>query len=88
MGLTVTLSLGVVVIVGTVAWRLWSAAPPPVPVSAAALTLPAGQAITALGASASEILVSTRDDAGAERLLVFRRADGKRLSQTPILRED
>lgn len=87
MGLTVTLGLGMVVIVGTVSWRLWSAAPPAAPVAAEALALPAGAEITALGASPSEILVTTRDGAGAEVLRVFRRADGRLLSETPLRRE-
>lgn len=88
MGLTVTMGLGMVVIASTVAFRLVASAPAPIPVRAEALDLPAGQKITALGASPAEILVTTRDADGAERLFVFRRADGNRLSETPIRRGD
>ncbi len=87
MGLTVTLGLGMILIAGTVAWRLWSAAPPALPIRAESLALPAGAEITALGASPSEILAAVRLPDGAEALLTFRRADGALLSQTPIRRQ-
>ncbi len=87
MALTVTLGLGMILIAGTVAWRLWSAAPPAQPIAAEALTLPAGAEVTGLGASASEILATVRLADGSEALLTFRRADGALLSQTPILRD-
>jgi hypothetical protein len=86
--LTVILALGMVVIAGTVAWRLWSAAPPARPVEAGSLAIPAGAAITAVGASAAEILVTTRGPEGGEALRVYRRRDGALLSVTPIERTD
>lgn len=84
--LTAILALGMIVIAGTIAWRLWTAAPPARPVAADSLPLPAGREITALGASPSELLVTTRDAEGREHLLLFRRADGALLSETPIER--
>lgn len=85
--LTVTLALGMALIAGTVAWRLWSAAPPARAIEAEALALPADAEVTGLGASPSEILATVRRPDGAESLLTFRRADGKLLSETPIRRE-
>ena len=86
MGLLVTLALGMVVIAGTIAWKLSRERAPAKPVAAESLTLPQGETITALGASPSELLVTTRDSSGQERLRVFRRADGKPLSVTTIER--
>ncbi len=87
MGLMVTLAVGMAVIAGTVAWRLFSVAPPAQPVRAEALVLPEGHEITALGASGSEVLVTLRAPDGTERLRVFRRSDGALLSETPLRRE-
>lgn len=86
MALTAILALGMVVIAGTVAWRLWTAAPPARPVAAESLAIPAGATITAVGASSAEILVTTRGAEGGERLRVYRRRDGALLSVTPIAR--
>ena len=87
MGLMVTMMLGVVVIAGTVAVRLWAPTPAAQPVEAGALALPEGAEITGLGASPVEILATVRLPDGAEALLTFRRADGELLSQTPIRRD-
>lgn len=88
--LTVILGLGMLVITGSIAWRLLGpgALPPPAAaVGAESLTLPEGRAPVALGATGTEILVWTRDAAGAERLMLFRRSDGRLLSDTPVRRE-
>ncbi|SFI05145.1 hypothetical protein SAMN05216258_1047 [Albimonas pacifica] len=83
----VTMMLGVAVIAVTIAVRLWAPQPAAQPVTAEALSLPEGAEITALGASSVEILATVRLPDGTEALLTFRRADGERLSQTPIRRE-
>lgn len=86
--LTVTLTLGMIVIASAVAWRLFGAppAPAPAPLEAAVLELPEGRVAIASGGMGAELHVWTRDAEGAERLMIFRRTDGALLSDTPIRR--
>ncbi len=85
-GLMVVLALGVVVIAGTVAWRLGAMRPASFEIpTAEALELPAGAEILALGGDGPHILVAVRE-AGGERLLTFRKSDGALLSETEIHR--
>jgi hypothetical protein len=79
--LTATLIVGVVAIAGALVIRIARPpAPPAIPASAAfdvgALTaetvaLPEGEAITALGAAGSGLMIATRDATGAERLRLY-----------------
>ena len=84
--LTVTLTLGMIVIASAVAWRLFGAPPAPAPLAAAVLELPEGRVAIASGGMGAELHVWTRDAEGAERLMIFRRTDGALLSDTPIRR--
>lgn len=83
-GLMVVLALGVVVIAGTVAWRLGGmrVAQPQIP-AAETLSLPADAEIVALGGDGPNVLVVVRE-AGGERLLTFRKSDGALLAETRI----
>lgn len=80
---------GVVTVVATLVIRLGAVGPAPEPaaIAAGSLTLPAGEAITAIGQAGSTLLVTTRDEAGAERLRAFSAATGEALSETRIERE-
>ncbi len=88
MGLMVALILGVIVIAGTIAWRLGGApaAAPPSVLSAETIALPAGAEIVALGGDGGLLLVVVRDSDGAERILTFRKSDGAELAATGIRR--
>jgi hypothetical protein len=57
------------------------------PVTAANLALPAGAEAVALGRGPGEVLILTRDAAGAETLRVFDAASGAEKSATPISRK-
>lgn len=78
--------LGMVVIAGTVAWRLAGPLSGAVPVTADALTLPEGAEVLGLGGAGVELSVLIRDRDGAERLLIFSRANGALVSSTPVTR--
>lgn len=84
--LTVTLTLGMIVIASAIAWRLFGAPPAPAPLTAPELVVPAGRVAVASGGTGAELHVWTRDDLGAEHLMIFRRTDGVLLSDTPIRR--
>ena len=57
------------------------------PVSAEAFALPAGAEVVTIGHAPGEVLMLTRDAAGAETLRVFDAASGAEKSATPIRRE-
>ncbi len=59
----------------------------PAPVSAAEFTLPDGAEVVSLGRGPGEVLILTRDAAGAEMLRVFDAGSGAEKSATPIARE-
>ena len=59
----------------------------PGPVGAAGFTLPEGAEVVSLGRGPGEVLILTRDSAGAETLRVFDAASGAEKSATPIERE-
>ena len=61
--------------------------PAPAPVSAAEFTLPEGAEVVSLGRGPGEVLILTRDSAGAETLRVFDAASGAEKSATPVGRE-
>ena len=61
--------------------------PAPAPVTAAEFTLPEGAEAVALGRGPGEVLILTRDSAGAETLRVFDAASGAEKSATPVGRE-
>jgi len=61
--------------------------PTPGPVSAAEFTLPAGAEVVSLGRGPGEVLILTRDAAGAETLRVFDAGSGAQISATPVGRE-
>lgn len=84
--LTAVLILGMVVIAGTVAWRLAGPLSGAVPVTAEALVLPEGAEVLALGGAGAELSVLIRAPGGEERLLIYRRADGALISATPVRR--
>ena len=59
----------------------------PGPVSAAEFTLPVGAEVVSVGRGPGEVLILTRDVAGAETLRVFDAGSGAEKSATPIARE-
>ena len=80
---------GILFIVAVMAIRLGSlggSAPVP-PVSAEALTLPAGVEIVAIGRGGGEVMVITRDASGAEMLRLLDPATGAERRAVPIRRE-
>jgi hypothetical protein len=86
MGLMAVLALGVIVIAGTIAWRLGGmrTSAPEIP-AAEAFELPAGAQIVALGGDGPYVLVAVRGE-GGERLLTFRKSDGALLAEAEIRR--
>lgn len=75
----VVMGLGMVIIVGTVVWRLGINPPqgtPPALLTADAVALPEGFTVEALGGDGAHVLVFGRDAAGTERLLRIRKSDG------------
>ncbi|MEM7528619.1 MAG: DUF6476 family protein [Pseudomonadota bacterium] len=87
--LTVVSILGVVAIVSVLVIRLvlFQPAAGPSPVTAEALSLPHGETITAMGRGAGTLLLTTTDQAGAERVRSFDEATGAPLGVTLIERE-
>ncbi|MEX2518890.1 MAG: DUF6476 family protein [Paracoccaceae bacterium] len=86
--LTVTLILGILTIAATLVIRIMMETGP-APVTAVAATqiaVPAGEAITATGATASALTLATRDAAGQERLRVFHPVTGAQVGETLIAR--
>ncbi|MFQ5567765.1 MAG: DUF6476 family protein [Paracoccaceae bacterium] len=59
----------------------------PAPVTAAEFALPEGAEVISLGRGPGEVLILTRDPAGAETLRVFDAGSGAETSATPITRE-
>ena len=82
---------GMVIVVGAMVWQLSAfegqreAALEPV--SAEAFTLPEGATVVTVGHAPGEVLMVTRDEAGAETLRIFDAASGAEKSATPIRRE-
>ena len=62
-------------------------APVSEPVSATEFTLPEGAGVVSVGRGLGEVLILTRDPAGAETLRVFDAGSGTEKSATPIKRE-
>lgn len=89
--LTVASIVAVLAIAGALVIRLSSLGAAPgnrAPIAAEKLALPAGEEITAIGRSGAEILLTTEDAGGAERLRVFDAETGEERSITPIERAD
>ncbi len=89
-GMLVVMMLGVIVNAGTIAWPLGGdggALSPVEPVTAEALTLPAGLTVTAIGADGPHLLVLGRDGDG-ETLITLRKSDGAELSRVPVRRTE
>ena len=86
--LTAILALGMIVIAGTIAWRLAGPLSGARPVTAEALALPEGHVVEVIGGMGPEIVLMTRDASGAAALLVYRRSDGTLLSSTPVAEGD
>ncbi|MFV0475559.1 MAG: DUF6476 family protein [Pikeienuella sp.] len=86
--LTATLIIGVLAIVATLVIRIMMEEPAgaPAAIGAEAISLPAGEAITAIGATANALSVATRDADGAERIRVFHPETGEELSMTAVTR--
>lgn len=84
--LTAILALGMIVIAGTIAWRLAGPLSDARPMTAETLALPEGHVVTAMGGSGPELSFLTRDAAGDEHVLIYRRSDGALLSSTPVRR--
>lgn len=57
------------------------------PISATEFALPEGAEVISVGRGLGEVLILTRDPAGAETLRVFDASSGTRKSVTPITRE-
>ena len=92
MALMVVLIGGMVVVVVAMVVRLGvlggpGAAPASGPISAEAFNLPKSAEVISLGRGPGEVLMMTRDPAGAEVLRVFDAASGDEKSATPIARE-
>jgi hypothetical protein len=87
--LLVVLMVGMLVVVGAMVLKLGAlgSAPKLAPITAEGLTLPEGAKVVAVGQGGSDILVITRDAAGAETLRAFDPASGAQVSATPIARE-
>lgn len=87
--LTATLIIGVLTIAVTLVIRIMMEEPRasrPAAITAAEITLPEGEAITAVGATPNALSVATRDGAGAERIRVFHPETGAELSVTGVER--
>ncbi len=88
--LMVVLIGGMVVVAVTMVLRLGGlngSDKAPAPVSAAGFSLPAGAAVVAVGRGPGEVLILTRDLAGAETLRIFDAGSGAEKSATPVTRE-
>ena len=88
--LTVVLIGGMVVVAVTMVLRLGAlggSGSAPTPVRAAQFPLPQGAEVVSLGRGPNEVLILTRDAAGAETLRVFDAGSGAQISATPITRE-
>jgi hypothetical protein len=90
--LMVVLIGGMLVVVVTMVMRLGGLGGPdearaPGPVTAVAFNLPAGAEVVSLGRGPGEVLILTRDPAGAETLRVFDAASGDETSATAIARK-
>lgn len=88
-GMLAVMALGVIVIAGTIAWRLGGSGGvlnPAAAITADAIALPAGLSVTAIGGDGAHILVLGRDADGAEVLITLRRADGTEASRVPVRR--
>jgi hypothetical protein len=59
----------------------------PAPVSATEFTLPEGAGVVSVGRGPGEVLIVTRDLAGAETLHIFDADSGAKKSETPITRK-
>ncbi len=59
----------------------------PAPVRAAEFTLPEGAEVVSVGRGPGEVLIVTRDAAGAETLRIFDAGSGAEKSATPVRRE-
>jgi hypothetical protein len=86
-GMMVVMAVGFVVITATIVIRLSGGGPAtPVAVSAESIALPAGFAVTAIGAAGPHLLLLGRDASGAEVLLTLRKADGAEIARTAVIR--
>ena len=89
--LMVVLILGMMIIVGTLVFRIGFAERPggtdPGPITAETLRLPEGAEVLSLGRANGQVLALTRDPSGAETLRVLDAASGAEVSATPIERE-
>lgn len=81
---------GVVTVAATLVIRLGAVGQPAgtlAPVTAAGIALPDGEDIVALGRGPGEIMVLTRDAAGAEHLRIFDATTGEERSVTAVARD-
>ena len=87
--LMVVLIVGMVVVVAAMVVRLGLVGEPAplAPVTAGQFTLPQGAEVVAIGRGPGEVVILTRDAAGAETLRVFDAASGTKISATPVVRE-
>lgn len=88
--LTLVLIFGMLTIVGLLVMQLGRIEPAPAapgPVSAERLTLPAGEAITAIGGTNGQVLIVTEDASGQERLHSFDAESGALQATSLITRE-
>ena len=88
--LMVVLIGGMVVVAVTMVLRLGmlgGSDSAPAPVGAAEFTLPEGAEVVSVGRGPGEVLILTRDPAGAETLRVFDAGSGAEKSATPVRRE-
>ena len=88
----IVLIMGMITVAGALVIRLGLGGPEaaapglPAPVAADGISLPEGAEIRAIGRAGGEILVVTRDAAGAEHLRAFDAATGAQRSVTPVRR--
>ena len=88
-GMLVVMALGVIVIAGTIAWRLGGdggALTPVQAITAEAVVLPADFTVTAIGGDGPHVLALGRDASGDELLITLRKSDGAEVSRAQVRR--
>jgi len=88
--LMVVLIGGMVVVAVTLVLRLGGlngSEKAPAPIGAAEFSLPVGAEVVTVGRGPGEVLILTRDAAGAETLRIFDAGSGAEKSATPVTRE-
>ena len=87
--LTIVLIFGMIAVAGALIWRISSEGGATAAlITAEEITLPAGETVTAIGATEAALSFVTRDAAGVERLRVFDPASGEETGVLDIRRAE